>query len=106
MTENHPIIEKIISASPDTYVIFFVRGCPYCENSLQLLRDKNLPYKGYDISTINGNMQKLLEVLKQNADIVSFDPSHSTKPIIFLNGKFIGGYDQLSQLLNKPKVSN
>lgn len=95
----HPIIKKIINAEPDTYIIFFVKTCPYCANALDLLRKNNVRYKGYDIETINGNMPKLLKVLNDNAKLISFDTSHTTKPIIFYNKKYLGGYDKLAQIL-------
>lgn len=100
----HPIINKIINASPDTYVIFFTYGCPYSERALQLLRNKHVPYKGYDINEINGNMQKLLLILNKNKDLIGFDSNHKTRPVIFLNGKFLGGYDQLSKSFDNNKL--
>lgn len=99
MSENHPIIQKIMEAPYGTYVIFFVNGCSYCENALKLFREKNLKYKGYDINSINGGMSKLLEILNNNTKFVYFNPKHRTKPIIFLNGKFIGGYDDIKKIL-------
>jgi len=63
MEEFPPIIDKIINAEPNTFVIFFVYGCPYSSRALELLRTNNLPYKGYDIDSIKGSMRKLLEVL-------------------------------------------
>jgi glutaredoxin len=59
-----------------------------------------LPYKGYDINQIKGNMPKLLSILNENANLINFDKNHRTKPIIFYNGKFIGGYQQLAEKLN------
>lgn len=102
MSVVDPIINKIINTDADTYVIFFVHNCPYCENALNLLRKKSVKYKGYDINSINGGMSQLLNVLNENASLIAFDSTHQTKPIIFLNGKFLGGYDNLREhFINK-----
>lgn len=105
--ENHPIIRKIVNADPGSYVIFFVYGCPYSEKALALLREKNVPFKGYDINKIDGGMMKLLTVLNQNSQIVNFNPTHRTKPIIFYDGKYLGGAEELEkQLLRSNKIIN
>ena len=98
-TIDEKIIEKISSSPKKSYVIFFVYGCPYCENSLALLKQKNVPFKGYNINDIDGGMFKLLEVLNKNASIIGFNSDHRTKPIIFYDGKFIGGYTELTKHL-------
>lgn len=98
--EEHSIIKKIKQVPENTFVIFFINGCPYCENALKLLREKNVKYKGYNIDEINGTMSKLLKILNQNADIINYNKNHTTKPIIFYNGKFIGGFNELNKLLN------
>lgn len=92
-----PVIRKIMIADPDTYIIFFIRSCGYCQSALKCLRETGVKYKGYDINDIG--MQELLAVLKENADQIGFDTSHHTKPIIFLNKRFIGGSSELRQLL-------
>lgn len=94
---NRSIVDKITNAPENTYIIFYVPECPYCQKALQLLRNSNVSYKGYNIHQIKGNMSKLLEVLNNNHTLINFNPNHKTKPIIFLNGKFIGGFDDLSR---------
>jgi glutaredoxin len=91
----HPIIKKIKEADVGTYVIFFSYGCPYSMKALDLLKEKGVKYKGYDISTIKNGLPKLLEVLNENLTLVNFKPKHRTKPIIFLNNQLIGGYNEL-----------
>lgn len=94
------ILKKIIEADPNTYIIFYVKECPYCKSALDLLRSKKLNYKGYLIDDIVGGMGTLLKNLRDNAQLVEFDKSHETKPIIFLGGKFIGGYTELLERLD------
>ena len=97
----NPIINKILTADDNTYVIFFVYECPYCRRALEMLRKYNIKYKGYNINDIKGGMPELLQVLNSNAEIIGFNTSHRTKPIIFLNKKFIGGSDDLAKHLEK-----
>ncbi|AQN68110.1 ESV128-type glutaredoxin [Saudi moumouvirus] len=94
-----PIISKIVDADPNTFIIFFVPECPYCQRALGMLRNSGLAYKGYDINTINGNMPRLLDVLNQYAYLTNFNPTHATKPVIFINGQFLGGSDDLATYL-------
>lgn len=67
-------------------------GCPYCEDAIQTLVTK----KKY-----------FLYVPKETNDNLSEDVKntykHKTLPAIFLNGDFIGGFDDLRQKLNDPK---
>lgn len=94
------IIKKILDASPETYVIFFDYGCRYSENALDLLRKSGSKYKGYQIIDIDGGLSYLTDMLSKHADMFQFDLDHKTKPVIFLNKKFIGGYSELSNLIN------
>lgn len=94
------ILDKITNNNHDTYIIFFKESCPYCNRALHTLRESNVKYKGYDINKINGNTHRLLELFNKHKDLIQFDSSHETIPIIFFNGIFIGGYDQLLKHLN------
>ena|ERR1700747_2097973 len=92
-------INKILENS-DKFVIFYTPECPYCKDALHNLRGSGQKYKGYDMNQLNGGKTELLEILNANASVVGFDKNHTTKPIIFHNGKFIGGADTLKIMLN------
>jgi glutaredoxin len=96
---NDQIINKIIEADPDYYIIFYVPYCPYCKKALALLQEHN--FKGYNIDNIPGGMETVLNALNSKAETIAFNPNHKTKPIIFYNHKFIGGYSELAAKLNK-----
>lgn len=97
---NHnSIIGKISKAEKDTYIIFFDYGCYYSESALKLLREKGKKYKGYEISKISGGLSKLINKLSKNKETINFNLNHKTKPIIFYNNKFIGGYSELVNML-------
>lgn len=95
------VIKKIKNIDKDTFVIFFSYGCYYSEKALEILRKNKLPYKGYDINKINGRMDKILKIFNDNKLLLNFNSEHRTKPIIFLNGNFLGGMTELDNYINK-----
>lgn len=72
-------------------VIHSKKGCGYCVKAIDLLQRNNIPYKEitYDASspTYMTDAQKLMS-----------QTGSRTFPQIFINGKFIGGYTELSKL--------
>jgi len=69
--------------------IYIIENCLYCTLSIQLLKEKKIQYNK--------------ENLKENTQI--FDHviktyNHKTAPLIFINEKFIGGYNELKKILN------
>ena len=68
-------------------IIYSKAGCLYCTSAKELLSSENINYIDIDISDNNELRQKLIKDTKQ-----------LTVPYIFINGKFIGGYQQLANL--------
>lgn len=102
MNLDQKILKKIKNSPFNTYVIFYTADCNYCQRALDLLRAKKLSYKGYDIDNIRGGLSFLLELFNKNRSKIKFNPYHRTKPLIFINSSFLGGYDDLiSSLTNK-----
>lgn len=98
------IIEKIIN-NPDKYIFFYSPGCSYCDDARKLLRESKTKYKGYNIDKIPGGKSFLIEVFTKFKNKLKYDTTHTTKPFVFFNGKFIGGFNQLSiMILSTPKL--
>lgn len=95
------IIAKILEADPDTWIIFYREGCPYCDRARDKLRTSEVKYKAYDINKDIGGKNVLLKALTDHKDEINFDTTHTTVPIVFYNKIFIGGSDKLIELLNK-----
>lgn len=83
-------------------VLFVIYGCPYCKEAKRLCSQMKLPHKAYNV----GSRPQLASQLAR-------DTGSPTVPKIFVQGKFIGGYDQLVNLaengqlipmLNQPMV--
>lgn len=61
--------------------------CPYCDMAKNVLNAKNIPFT-------EKNAMQHAEEFKALAEKYN----HRTVPMIFLNGEFIGGFSELSEL--------
>jgi len=84
-------LQKMINSN--SVVIFSFSFCPYCKRAKAALKNANIAYKSYELDKMkNGEQikQLLLEMTGQR-----------TVPNIFINGKHIGGSDDLQKYLSK-----
>ncbi len=63
-------------------------GCPYCARAKHLLEDKGVDYEEYELNSTPGKREEML----QRA------PGRTTVPQIFINGRHVGGSDDLAEL--------
>lgn len=71
------------------WVIWGRPGCSYCDKALALLKEKGQTFQKFDV--------------RQNPVLVDFMEASGmplTVPQVFLNGHLIGGYDELSTILD------
>lgn len=73
--------------------IYTKKVCPYCVAAKNLFQKKNVPFQEYDVEKHEG----LYEKLKSETGM-------RTVPQIFIDGKLIGGYTELSQLDNQGQL--
>ena len=97
--------DKIKNSHDVEYIIFYMNTeyCPYSNNAIKLLKQYKKSFKGYCVKDPSKNIDKkqdLINCLKNTSKYTGFDNSYNTLPIIFHNGKFIGGYDQLKSYIN------
>lgn len=77
------------AAAPTATVEIYTKwGCPYCSRALALLGRKGVNVTEYDI-TFGGEKRK--EMLERAPDAM-------TVPQIFINGRHVGGSDDLAAL--------
>ena len=69
-------------------------GCPYCYRALALLGDKGITPVEYDI-TMGG---------PRRAEMLERAPGRTTVPQIFIDGRHIGGSDELAALEREGKL--
>lgn len=80
----------------DRYVIFYSEWCRYSNDALDLLRSNDIKYKRYiidDIKNIGGVPELGAKFMEDTS--LEFDPKHTTRPIVFKFGKFLGGFTEL-----------
>jgi glutaredoxin len=85
---------KSLVSKSDWYVIT-KEGCPYCVNAKELLANNNQKY------TILKLDDKNRELIYQNVDHLT--NKYRYVPMIFKDGKFIGGYDKLKEKFNETE---
>jgi glutaredoxin 3 len=70
-------------------VEIYTKGfCPYCSRALALLRAKGAVFEDYDIS-MGG---------PKRSEMLARAPGHTTVPQIFIDGRHIGGCDDMMAL--------
>jgi glutaredoxin 3 len=63
-------------------------GCPYCARAKQLLEQKGVDYEEYEINSAPGKRDEMLG--RANG--------RTTVPQIFIDGRHVGGSDDLADL--------
>lgn len=73
--------------------IYSTQYCPYCTRAKMLLKSIGLEFEEIDVG---GNEALRNEMIKKTGQM--------TVPIIFIDDKFIGGYDDLAALHAKGEL--
>ena len=68
--------------------VYTTSYCPYCVRAKSLLRSKGVAFEEIDVSSDSALREKMIEM----------SGGRRTVPEIFINGKIIGGYDELRAL--------
>lgn len=66
-------------------IVWSMNGCPYCDKAKELLDNSGIDYEERNIMSEEWSKEQLLEAV----------PGARTVPQIFLNNKYIGGYNEL-----------
>lgn len=67
--------------------IYVTNYCPFCRRAESLLKQKGIPFEAVDVTDDSQTREWLVQTT-----------GYKTVPQIFIDGKPIGGYEQLSQL--------
>jgi glutaredoxin 3 len=68
--------------------VYTTSYCPYCRLAKSLLKSKGVAFEEIDVSSDSALREKMIEL----------SGGRRTVPEIFINGKIIGGYDELQAL--------
>jgi glutaredoxin len=77
----------------DVYTIYGLDGCPHSEAAIDKVTDRGVKYKAYYvIKDLGMSKRNLQDILLQHTDL---SKDHKTWPVVYRNGKFIGGNDRI-----------
>ena len=68
--------------------IYTTNYCPFCIRAKSLLKRKGIAFEEIDVTDDDAMREKMIEL----------SGGRRTVPEIFINGKSVGGYDELSAL--------
>ena len=75
--------------------VYTIAGCPYCKKAIKLLRHLGIPFKARNVGS---NAQLAVQLYRETGS-----PS---VPKIFINGRFIGGFDRLQALAESGQLAH
>eukprot|EP00850_Spirogloea_muscicola_P020657 SM000222S06998 [mRNA] locus=s222:112182:114999:- [translate_table: standard] len=78
--------ESTDANSAESNLVFTTRGCPFCKQAKTLLKDQHVPFTEVYVD----RDQSLREAVAQAT-------GRKTVPVVFVNGHYIGGADELKQ---------
>lgn len=74
--------------------VYTTAYCPFCTRAKALLKSKGVEFEEIDVTYDPELREKMVEL----------SGGRRTVPEIFINGKIIGGYDELRALENKGQL--
>jgi len=84
------------TSNPTPVTLYTTSSCGYCTSAKRLLERLGVPYEEVDVSRDQALRQRLSDE----------NDGYRTVPMIYLEGRFIGGYDELSALERKGGLSH
>jgi len=97
-SKNIDLEQLVDTIKTSELVILYSPWCGYSKNALELLNKNHISHISIDIDHIGGTMDLIRSRLAKEKSL-QFPKSYSTRPMIFINGKFIGGYSELRDKL-------
>lgn len=76
--------------------VYTTSYCPYCVRAKSLLKRKGVAFEEIDVSHDSVLREKMIEM----------SGGRRTVPEVFINGKIIGGYDELHALESEGKLDS
>ena len=81
--------------------IYYYEWCGYSQQAIKLCKKLKIDATLYDMESKKcGGKDNVIKALKRNGFIPK-NSKHNTAPIVFINGKFIGGYSEFLKFVNK-----
>ena len=84
----------------DAYTIYFKSGCLYCTKAKVLLQNEPVPPLVVNCDEfLLEDKQEFLNLMKS---VIGYE--YKTLPMIFKNGRFIGGYTKAHEFYEQSKI--
>ena len=93
ISKSHDLAEQVLDRENMQVIIYTKEGCLYCMMAKDLLAESKIIYEAIDLGSDLDLRKKLVEKTKQ-----------TTIPYVFINNKFIGGYNDLLKLKKENKL--
>ena len=87
-------VERVALEDYKGNIVYGKKNCPYCEMTKEELELRGIQYEYIDIEEVN-----------KKASEVSGRSDWKTVPVIFMNGNFIGGYNELMKYLDEDTIT-
>ncbi len=75
--------------------MYTTKYCGYCERARRVLRSRAIPFDDIDVTRDPATRRKVMD-----------ETGHLTVPVILLDGKLLGGSDELAALDETGKLDN
>ena len=82
--------------------VFGKESCPHCKRAKKYLDDRSVPYEYHDVVLQPQALYRMLGLVKP----IVGPKTPVTVPQIWIEGSYVGGADQLSQILDSPVDPN
>ena len=92
VNRNRNLAEQVLNRQNIQVIIYVREGCVYCKMAKDLLLENKITYEAIDLGSNPELQKKLIEKTQQ-----------TTVPYVFINNKFIGGYNDLLKLKQENK---
>lgn len=87
--DEHDLAENSLKS----VIVYSREGCGYCDLAKELLAEKGIKFESVELSN---NYDLAVKLVNQTGQ--------KTVPYIYIDGKFIGGYQNLKNLVDSGKI--
>ena len=89
------MLSQIQEPSDKSFTIYSKTNCKYCVLVKSLLNENNIPFIEINCDTYLEDKQSFLNFIKEKAG-----RDYKTFPMVFCDGKFVGGYAETERLID------
>ena len=93
ISKSRDLAEQVLDRENMQVIVYVKEGCIYCMMAKDLLVENKIIYETIELASNPALQKKLIEKTRQ-----------TTVPYIFINNKFIGGYNDLLKLKKENKL--